>query len=84
MGLDAARGDLIGFTDSDDAISPEFLEALLSLYAPGVLPVADIERSDGDGSVLASPSARDHAGSHAITGGLLLRHARTGDCLFLL
>ena len=54
VGLDAARGDLIGFTDSDDAISPEFLEALLSLYAPGVLPVADIERSDGDGSVLAS------------------------------
>ena len=54
VGLDVARGDLIGFTDSDDAVSPEFLEALLSLYAPGVLPVADIERSDGDGSVLAS------------------------------
>ena len=54
VGLDAARGDLIGFTDSDDAISPEFLEALLPLYAPGVLPVADIERSDGDGSALAS------------------------------
>lgn len=52
VGLYAARGDLIAFTDSDDAVSPEFLEALLSLYAPGVLPVADIERSDG--SALAS------------------------------
>ena len=51
-GVSAARN--VGLDASDDAVSPEFLEALLSLYAPGVLPVADIERSDGDGSVLAS------------------------------
>ena len=51
-GMSIARGGLIGFVDSDDTVSPAFLEALLEQYEPGVLPFSDIIRSDGNGSAL--------------------------------
>lgn len=46
-GIDASHGELIGFVDSDDTVCPEFLEELIGLYEPGILPVAGIRRSDG-------------------------------------
>ena len=51
-GIDRSIGSLICFADSDDAVSPDYLKELHSLYAPGVLPIADIIRSDGNGSAL--------------------------------
>lgn len=51
-GIDAAMGEQLCFVDSDDTVSANYLEALHSLYSPGVLPVIDIVRSDGSGSAL--------------------------------
>ena len=46
-GLQAASGELISFLDSDDALSPDFLKALVPLCTSQTLPVAGIIRSDG-------------------------------------
>lgn len=51
-GIDAASGELLCFVDSDDTVSTNYLEILHTLYRPGVLPVIDVVRSDGDGSAL--------------------------------
>lgn len=51
-GIGIAAGELVCFVDCDDTVSPNFLETLYGLYAPSVLPVADIVRSDGEGSAL--------------------------------
>lgn len=53
-GITAAVGELLCFVDSDDTVSANYLEVLHSLYSPGVLPVIDVVRSDGNGSALAS------------------------------
>ena len=59
-GIEQARGELLAFLDSDDSCDPAFLDALRALYAPGVLPVADVIRSDRQGSALlqAEPAFR--------------------------
>lgn len=46
-GIDASRGELISFVDSDDTVCTDFLEELVRLYEPEVLPVSGICRSDG-------------------------------------
>ena len=51
-GLAVATGELLCFVDSDDTVSSNFLEVLHALYRPGVLPVVDVIRSDGEGSAL--------------------------------
>lgn len=51
-GIAAAMGELLCFVDSDDTVSANYLEVLHALYSPGVLPVIDVVRSDGDGSAL--------------------------------
>ena len=53
-GIAAASGELLCFVDSDDTISANYLETLYASYRPGVLPVIDVVRSDGDGSALSS------------------------------
>ena len=51
-GIAAASGELLCFIDSDDTVSANYLETLLALYSPGVLPVIDVVRSDRNGSAL--------------------------------
>lgn len=52
-GIAAASGELLCFIDSDDTVSANYLETLLALYSPGVLPVIDVVRSDRNGSALS-------------------------------
>lgn len=52
-GIDHATGEWLCFVDSDDTVSPNYLEVLLSLFEPGVLPAVDVIRSDGAGSALS-------------------------------
>lgn len=52
-GIAAASGELLCFIDCDDTVSANYLETLLALYSPGVLPVIDVVRSDRDGSALS-------------------------------
>ena len=52
-GIAAATGELLCFIDSDDTVSANYLETLLMLYSPGVLPVIDVVRSDFNGSALS-------------------------------
>ena len=52
-GMAAASGELLCFIDSDDTVSANYLEVLHALYRPGVLPVIDVVRSDGEGSALS-------------------------------
>lgn len=52
-GMAAASGELLCFIDSDDTVSANYLEVLHALYRPGVLPVVDVVRSDGEGSALS-------------------------------
>ena len=61
-GLDAARGEYISFVDSDDAISPVFIEALLALRAD-VAQCTFVTEADG----LACCS-EIHGGPIAMTG----------------
>lgn len=44
-GIAAAKGEFITFVDSDDYIQPTFVEELMAMYAPGLLPVVNF--SDG-------------------------------------
>lgn len=48
-GIAVASGELLCFIDSDDTVSANYLETLLALYSPGVLPVIDVVRSDRNG-----------------------------------
>lgn len=52
-GIAAASGELLCFIDCDDTVSANYLETLLALYSPDVLPVIDVVRSDRDGSALS-------------------------------
>lgn len=52
-GIAVASGELLCFIDSDDTVSANYLETLLALYSPGVLPVIDVVRSDRNGSALS-------------------------------
>lgn len=52
-GIAAASGELLCFIDCDDTVSANYLETLLALYSPGVLPVIDVVRSDRNGSALS-------------------------------
>lgn len=52
-GIDCAAGELICFVDSDDWVSPNFLQRLRSMYAPGSLPAVSVCRSDTVGPVTA-------------------------------
>ena len=40
LGIDAARGEYIGFVDDDDFVSPGYIEELYRNAAPDVIPVA--------------------------------------------
>ena len=52
-GIAAASGELLCFIDCDDTVSANYLETLLALYSPDVLPVIDVVRSDRNGSALS-------------------------------
>lgn len=49
-GLDAARGELVMFCDSDDWVSPQWCEAMLRSHVPGDLTVCAISWGGSDGS----------------------------------
>lgn len=51
-GIEASGGEFICFADSDDTVSENFIEVLLSLYNDNVMPVIDVMRSDKAGSAL--------------------------------
>ena len=51
-GLDEANGEFVCFVDGDDTVSSNYVEVLLSMSEPGVMPVIDISRGDHEGSSL--------------------------------
>ncbi|MGN0718630.1 MAG: glycosyltransferase family 2 protein [Anaerovoracaceae bacterium] len=51
-GIEEAIGEYVTFIDSDDVISPRFIEVLLSHCQINTLPVVDLVRSDSMGSAL--------------------------------
>ena len=55
-GLDAATGEYIMFCDSDDAVSPHWIQHLLEFAAPGVLPVSTFCTEH---SQLGTPAEKD-------------------------
>lgn len=46
-GIDAAKGELITFVDSDDSVSPEMLQRLYSLMAASGADISSISASEG-------------------------------------
>lgn len=85
VGIRAARGEYIGFVDSDDYISPAMYEKLLDAILQYHVPMAQISRDEIDENgnkrpdVCVPPEKVQLVSSEAMMKQLLMH---TGDCSF--
>lgn len=67
LGIEAARMNWLTFVDDDDTVSPGFLEGLLTVAGPGVIPLTTIDDVAGDGTVSKDNRINRQVAPHAGT-----------------
>lgn len=79
-GLDAAKGDYVGFIDSDDYIAPDFYESLLKISDnPNTIVCSRIARVDETGAVFQRTYDHDKAEITSISEYIRELLLHTGD-----
>lgn len=79
-GLDAAKGDYVGFIDSDDYIAPDFYESLLKISDnPNTIACSRIVRVDETGAVFQRTYDHDKAEITSISEYIRELLLHTGD-----
>lgn len=64
LGIQSARMPWVTFVDDDDLVSPGFLEGLLSVAGPGVIPLTVIHDVQPDGTVTTHNRINDQIQPH--------------------